>query len=162
MALDIGASTGGFTDCMLQRGARRVYAIDSGEGQLHPRLRADSRVVNIEKCNARALQPSQIGEPAALAVMDVSFISQTLILPALSLLLPSGAHYIGLVKPQFEVGRDGLGKGGIVKDDRLRRTAVDRVIRAAAEVGLSHLGTIDSPILGKDGNHEFLSAFIKE
>ena len=162
VAIDVGASSGGFTDCLLQSGAKTVYAVDVGEGQLVPTIANDSRVLSFEHYNARFLSRSDFPETPTFAVMDVSFISQTLILPALSLLLPSGAHYIGLVKPQFEVGRDGLGKGGIVKDDRLRRTAVDRVIRAAAEVGLSHLGTIDSPILGKDGNHEFLSAFIKE
>ena len=162
IAIDVGASSGGFTDCLLQNGAREVYAVDVGEGQLVPSLAADPRVHSFEHYNARFLKREDFPALPTFAVMDVSFISQTLILPALAALLPSGAPYVGLVKPQFEVGREGLGKGGIVKDDRLRREAVARVIRAAAEVGLSHVGTIDSPIPGKDGNREFLSAFIKE
>ena len=162
IAIDIGASSGGFTDCLLQNGAETVYAVDVGEGQLVEKLVNDPRVISFEHYNARFLKRGDFPSAPTFAVMDVSFISQTLILPALSSLLPSGAPYIGLIKPQFEVGRDGLGKGGIVKDDRLRREAVQRVVKAAADVGLAHLGTIDSPILGKDGNREFLSAFIKE
>lgn len=162
VAIDIGASSGGFTDCLLQNGAETVFAVDVGEGQLVSKLAADPRVFSFEHYNARFLKRDDFPKIPNFAVMDVSFISQTLILPALSALLPIGAPYIGLVKPQFEVGREGLGKGGIVKDDRLRREAVDRVVAAARAVGLSHLGTIDSPILGKDGNREFLCAFIKE
>ena len=162
VAIDVGASSGGFTDCLLQNGATQVFAVDVGEGQLVPSLAADARVLSFEHYNARFLKAEDFPSVPTFAVMDVSFISQTLILPALAALLPSGSPYVGLIKPQFEVGREGLGKGGIVKDDRLRREVVARVVRAAAEVGLSHVGTINSPILGKDGNHEFLSAFIKE
>ena len=161
-AIDIGASSGGFTDCLLQNGAETVFAVDVGEGQLVPTLRADARVLSFEHYNARFLKREDFPKIPNFAVMDVSFISQTLILPALAAMLPSGAPYIGLIKPQFEVGREGLGKGGIVRDDRLRREAVARVVEAATSVGLSHVGTINSPILGKDGNREFLSAFIKE
>jgi 23S rRNA (cytidine1920-2'-O)/16S rRNA (cytidine1409-2'-O)-methyltransferase len=161
VALDIGASTGGFTDCMLQRGARRVYAVDSGEGQLHPRLRADSRVVNIEKCNARALQPSQIGEPAALAVMDVSFISQTCILPVIPPLLTEDGMLISLIKPQFEAGRGAVGKGGIVRRREHREAAVRRVLEGANAVGLTCVGLTVSPITGGDGNVEYLALFCR-
>ena len=161
-AIDVGASSGGFTDCLLQNGAARVFAVDVGEGQLVPSIAADPRVLSFEHYNARFLRLEDFPVQPSFAVMDVSFISQTLILPALSAILPSGAPYVGLIKPQFEVGREGLGKGGIVKDDRLRREATVRVIKAAAEVGFTHIGTIDSPILGKDGNKEFLAAFIKE
>ena len=159
VALDIGASTGGFTDCMLQRGACRVYAVDSGEGQLHPRLRADERVVNIEKCNARALQPSQIGEPAALAVMDVSFISQTCILPVIPPLLTEDGMLISLIKPQFEAGRGAVGKGGIVRRREHREAAVRRVLEGASAVGLTCVGLTVSPITGGDGNVEYLALF---
>ena len=161
-AIDVGASSGGFTDCLLQNGAKSVFAVDVGEGQLVSQLAADPRVLSFEHYNARFLKREDFPCVPDFAVMDVSFISQTLILPALAALLPSGAPYIGLVKPQFEVGREGLGKGGIVRDDKLRREAIARVVSSAKEVGLSHLGTIDSPILGKDGNREFLCAFIKE
>ena len=162
VAIDIGASSGGFTDCLLQNGAEAVFAVDVGEGQLVQSLREDPRVFSFEHYNARFLKQSDFPRIPQFAVMDVSFISQTLILPALAALLPSGAPYIGLVKPQFEVGREGVCKGGIVKDDRLRREAVARVVASAASLGLSHVGTIESPILGKDGNREFLCAFIKE
>ena len=158
-ALDIGASTGGFTDCMLQRGAKKVYAIDSGEGQLHPRLREDPRVVNIEKCNARALTFDRIGEVADLAVMDVSFISQTCILPVLPPLLTEEGMLISLIKPQFEAGRRAVGKGGIVRRREDREAAVRRVLESAAEVGLICMGLTVSPITGGDGNIEYLALF---
>ena len=161
-ALDIGASSGGFTDCLLQHGAARVLAVDAGHGQLAASLLDDPRVLSIEQYNARFMKREDFPDLPTFAVMDVSFISATLILPALASLLPQGAHFVCLIKPQFEVGREGLGKGGIVKDERLRRTAVSRVVAAAAAVGLAHLGTIDSPILGGDGNHEYLAAFRKE
>lgn len=161
VALDIGASSGGFTDCLLQNGATRVYALDVGEGQLVPSLASDPRVISMEHYNARFLRSEDFSPLPTFATMDVSFISQTLILPALAALLPDGSPFVTLIKPQFEVGRDGIGKGGIVRDARLRELAVTRVVAAAEAVGLSHLGTIDSPILGKDGNHEFLAAFIR-
>lgn len=161
-ALDVGASSGGFTDCLLRHGAARVYAVDAGVGQLVPSLRDDPRVLSLERYNARFLRREDFPTVPTFAVMDVSFISSTLILPALSALLPRGAAYIGLIKPQFEVGREGIGKGGIVKDAALRRRAVETVVACAEGLALRHLGTIDSPILGGDGNREFLSAFVKE
>ena len=162
VALDIGASSGGFTDCLLRHGASLVYAVDVGHGQLAPCLLEDSRVVSMEHCNARYLKREDFPKPPDFAVMDVSFISATLLFPKIAELLPKGAPFIFLVKPQFEVGRSGLGKGGIVRDEHLRREALCRVLASAESVGFSHLGTIDSPILGGDGNHEFLAAFIKE
>ncbi|MBQ7338614.1 MAG: TlyA family RNA methyltransferase [Clostridia bacterium] len=161
IALDVGASTGGFTDCMLQRGAAHIYAVDTGSGQLAPSLCADARVTNIENCNARYLNARDLGVdfPQAgvmLAVMDVSFISQTLILPSLSLLLREGADLITLVKPQFEVGRSQIGKGGIVRTDAARRDAILRVLDCVSALGLSPRALISSPILGGDGNSEYL------
>ena len=161
-ALDVGASSGGFTDCLLRHGALRVYAVDAGAGQLVPSLQSDPRVISIEHYNARYMRKEDFETVPTFAVMDVSFISSTLILPALAAVLPSGAPYVGLIKPQFEVGRAGLGKGGIVRDAALRRRAVESVVSFAVSVGFRHIGTIDSPILGGDGNHEFLAAFIKE
>lgn len=166
-ALDIGASTGGFTDCLLRRGAARVYAIDSGSGQLAASLREDRRVVNIEKCNARYLDAAMLDDAfvahggADVAVMDVSFISQTCILPVLPALLGRGGCVVTLIKPQFEVGRQGLGKGGIVREDKWRRAAIDRVLTGAALVGLSPQAVIRSPIEGGDGNVEYLSHFVR-
>ena len=159
---DVGASTGGFTDCLLQHGARRVFAVDAGRGQLVPVLAEDARVLSLEQYNARYMKREDFPTIPTFAVMDVSFISATLILPALSALLPIGAPFVCLIKPQFEVGREGLGKGGIVRDKRFLQIACDRVIASAAECGFTHLGTIDSPILGGDGNREFLAAFRKE
>ena len=162
IALDIGASTGGFTDCLLSRGAAHVYAIDSGEGQLHPRLRADARVTNIEKCNARTLTPDIIGQTASLAVMDVSFISQTCILPVIPPLLGEDGMLISLIKPQFEAGRGAVGKGGIVRRREHREAAVRRVLDSAASVGLTCVGLTVSPITGGDGNIEYLALFVRE
>ncbi len=159
VALDIGASTGGFTDCLLQNGATRVYAIDSGEGQLHPRLRADGRVVNMEKCNARNLTPDMIGESADIAVMDVSFISQTCILPALVPLLRREGCLVSLIKPQFEAGRSAVGKGGIVRRREHREAAIRRVLSCAEGFGLVCTGLSVSPITGGDGNIEYLALF---
>ncbi len=160
-ALDIGASTGGFTDCMLQRGATHVFAVDAGSGQLDMRLRADARVTNVENCNARYLCPEQLGprfpiEGVSLAVMDVSFISQTLILPQLLPLLCEGGELITLIKPQFEAGRSQIGKGGIVRSDAARRSAVLRVLDCCAMLGLQTAGLTRSPISGGDGNTEYL------
>ena len=164
-AMDVGASTGGFTDCLLRRGAARVYAIDSGSGQLAASLREDSRVVNMEKCNARYLDADMLDADfgahggADAVVMDVSFISQTCILPVLPPLLREGGRIVTLIKPQFEVGREGIGKGGIVREDKWRRTAIERVLTGAALVGLSPLDVIRSPIEGGDGNVEYLGCF---
>lgn len=160
-ALDVGASTGGFTDCLLQHGASHVFAVDAGSGQLAPQLCRDARVTNIENCNARCLAASTLGEkfPAdgvPLCVMDVSFISQTLILPALVPLLCNGADVITLIKPQFEVGRAQIGKGGIVRTDAARKDAIQRVAACAEALGLCPTGLILSPIRGGDGNVEYL------
>ena len=161
--LDVGASTGGFTDCLLQNGARRVFAVDSGEGQLVPSLRQDARVVSLEKTNARTLSTEQTdGETVDLIVMDVSFISQTLILPRFPLLLNDGGQVVTLIKPQFEVGRAMLGKGGIVKDPAAHRYAVERVLEAGRACGLCPIGLIASPVTGGDGNREFLVHFINQ
>jgi 23S rRNA (cytidine1920-2'-O)/16S rRNA (cytidine1409-2'-O)-methyltransferase len=153
--VDIGASTGGFTDCLLQRGALRVYAVDVGASQLDWRLRTDPRVVVRDHTNARYLQLTDIPEPCALAVCDVSFISVTLILPALPPVLTSNGEMVVLIKPQFEVGRDEVGKGGIVRDPSLHRAACDKV-RGAMEALGYRSEIIDSPILGAEGNREFL------
>ncbi len=162
-ALDIGASTGGFTDCLLQNGARSVWAVDSGAGQLADKLASDARVHSLEHTNARDLTLDQIGgNPVDLIVMDVSFISATYILPRFTALLKENGQAICLVKPQFEVGPAMLGKGGIVKDPSAHRAAVERVLSAARATGLTPMGLIASPIEGGDGNREFLAYFINQ
>lgn len=153
---DIGASTGGFTDCLLQNGASRVYAVDSGSGQLAESLRADGRVISLEHFNARNLTAESFGEYCSLAVADLSFISQTLVLPAVSSVLEVGGEYIGLIKPQFECGREAVGKGGLVRSAADHLRAVERVVRAALECFFSVMAIAESPILGGDGNREFL------
>ena len=160
-ALDVGASTGGFTDCLLKRGATRVIAVDSGENQLDPTLRRDERVVCVEKYNARYMKSEDFDAVPDLAVMDVSFISQTLILPSLSTVMKDGAIVVSLIKPQFEVGRSAIGKKGIVKNGRDRWNAVRSVIACAAEHDLGCFALTRSPITGGDGNIEFLAAFRK-
>jgi 23S rRNA (cytidine1920-2'-O)/16S rRNA (cytidine1409-2'-O)-methyltransferase len=155
VCLDIGSSTGGFTDVLLQAGARRVHAVDVGVGQLAWKLRTDPRVILHEGVNARAIESPLIGEPVWLLVCDVSFISVTLILPtAVRLLEPDGRMVI-LIKPQFEVGKGQVGKGGIVRDPELHRAACGRVEQAVRELGF-RADIIDSPILGAEGNKEFL------
>ncbi len=161
-AVDIGASTGGFTDCLLQRGASCVYAIDAGVGQLHPSLAADSRVHSVEKFNARALTPEITDGECDIAVADVSFISQTYIIPKIASVLCDGGTFISLIKPQFEAGRQALGKGGIVTSAAYRYLAAKRVISCAAENGFDCAGLIRSPIDGGDGNREYLAYFIKQ
>jgi 23S rRNA (cytidine1920-2'-O)/16S rRNA (cytidine1409-2'-O)-methyltransferase len=157
ICLDIGASTGGFTDCMLQRGAARVYAVDVGAGQLDWKLRNDPRVVVRDKVNARYLVAGDIGEPVAFISMDVSFISATMILPHLpDLLSPQSQGVVVLVKPQFEVGRGQVGKGGVVRDAALREQAVEKVASAGDALGFRRVGVIPSPITGASGNQEFL------
>ncbi|MGB9775969.1 MAG: TlyA family RNA methyltransferase [Anaerolineae bacterium] len=154
IAADVGASTGGFTDCLLQRGAARVYAIDVGYGQLDWRLRNDPRVVVMERTNARHLK--QLPEPLHLVTIDVSFISLRLILPrAVGWLHPQG-QVIALIKPQFEAGRRDVGKGGVVRDPVVHRRVLVEVIRAAAEMGLTLRGLMVSPLRGPAGNREFL------
>jgi 23S rRNA (cytidine1920-2'-O)/16S rRNA (cytidine1409-2'-O)-methyltransferase len=160
-AVDIGASTGGFTDCLLQRGAKHVIAVDSGFGQMIERLRLDDRVTVIENYNARFMQGEDLEYSPSLCVMDVSFISATYIIPAVASVLADGGAFVCLIKPQFEVGRSGLGKGGIVKNDRLRKEAVDRVTECAVSEGLSLMGVVRSPIEGGDGNIEYLAYFRK-
>ena len=155
---DIGASTGGFTDCLLQAGAARVHALDVGYGQLHARLRADRRVVVHERLNARHLAKDALGETVDVLVVDVSFISLALVLPAALPLLREGGLLVALVKPQFEVGRASVGKGGVVRDEAARTSAVQRVRTAAEGLGLDVLGLTDSPILGPAGNREALLA----
>jgi 23S rRNA (cytidine1920-2'-O)/16S rRNA (cytidine1409-2'-O)-methyltransferase len=153
---DIGASTGGFTDCLLQEGAKRVHAIDVGYGQLHEKLRRDERVVSRERVNARYLTDEDLPEKVEAVVIDVSFISLKLVLPSvLERLLPGGT-LIALVKPQFEVGPDRVEKGGVVKDEAVRRQAIDGMVEFVTERGLEVLGTIDSPIEGPAGNREAL------
>ncbi len=160
--LDVGASTGGFTEVLLQRGAAYVTSIDVGHGQMHPRIAADPRVTNIEGLNARNLTAEDIGRPVSFVVSDVSFISLKLALaPALALAEP-GARAALLVKPQFEAGRDAIGKGGLLKDPSSAPSVAAELERWFVEdMGWQSLGLIDSPIAGGDGNHEFLLAGIK-
>jgi 23S rRNA (cytidine1920-2'-O)/16S rRNA (cytidine1409-2'-O)-methyltransferase len=155
ICLDIGSSTGGFTDCLLQRGAARVYAIDVGTGQLDWKLRNDPRVVVREQMNARHLGSSEVPEPINLAVCDVSFISITMILPVLPNLLAKCAEMVILVKPQFELERHQVGKGGIIRDHALHQQACRRVDDAVRQLGFQ-TSIIPSPVLGAEGNQEFL------
>ncbi len=159
--IDVGASSGGFTDYLLKNGARRVLAVDSGSGQLAESLRRDSRVTVFENYNARYMKADDFEYTPDLAVMDVSFISATYIIPALYSLLIPGADFICLIKPQFEVGREGVGKGGIVKDEKARLSAVKKVTSFAEGIGFSLIATMKSPITGGDGNIEYLAHFIK-
>jgi len=151
--LDVGASTGGFTDCLLQRGARRVYAVDVGYGQLDAKLRGDPRVVVLERTNARNLEAAQVPEAIDLVVADVAFISLRLVVPALAA-VAADAEWLLLVKPQFEVGREQVGKGGVVRDDALRTAAVDSVRAAAEALGWREIARADSRVAGPKGNRE--------
>jgi 23S rRNA (cytidine1920-2'-O)/16S rRNA (cytidine1409-2'-O)-methyltransferase len=159
--MDVGASTGGFTDCLLQHGAAKVVAIDTGYGQIDVKLRGDARVRLMEKKNARFLEPKEIAEEVQLVAMDVSFISATLVLPAVIAAAfgkRSGGErqLVTLVKPQFEVGRERVGKGGIVRDEAAQRFAVEKVRAAVEELGGREIEVVDSPIRGAEGNREFL------
>jgi 23S rRNA (cytidine1920-2'-O)/16S rRNA (cytidine1409-2'-O)-methyltransferase len=154
--LDVGASTGGFTDCLLQHGAVRVWAVDVGHNQLAWRIRQDPRVEVIEGMNARSIEPDQFPAPFDLATIDVIFISLKLILPAVRRCVADEADIIALVKPQFEVGRGEVGRGGIVKDPRKHRRVLIEIKEAAEAIGLQVAGLIESPILGAGGNREFL------
>ncbi|MGE0422926.1 MAG: TlyA family RNA methyltransferase [Reyranellaceae bacterium] len=157
LALDIGASTGGFTDVLLQRDARRVYAVDVGHGQLAPGLRDDPRVVSLERLNVREIDATHVPEPVEIIVCDVSFIGLRLALPAALALAAPGADLVALIKPQFEVGPSGVGKGGIVRDASLHRAACAMIGDwLAAQPGWTVRGIVDSPIEGGDGNREFL------
>ena len=160
-ALDVGASTGGFTDCLLKHGAKAVCAVDNGSGQLHPSLAADPRVRSVENCNARYLTGDTLGFSPDLIVMDVSFISQTLILPALYPVLKPGGTLVTLIKPQFECGRKALSKKGLVRDPKDREEAVRNVTECAKALGFSVKGTAVSPIEGGDGNIEYLLYAVK-
>ncbi len=153
VCLDVGASTGGFTDCLLQRGSARVVAIDVGHSQMHSRLRLDPRVEVREGVNARYLAPTDFSDPFDLVVVDVSFISLEIVLPALDACAPA-AEFLLLVKPQFEVGREQVGKGGVVRDDALRVGAADRIARAARAIGREERGRVDSQVPGPKGNRE--------
>ncbi len=160
VCLDVGASTGGFTDCLLQGGARRVYAVDVGYGQLDLRLRKDSRVVVMERTNARHLAADALGEPVSLVTVDVSFISLLKVVPALLTHLVPGGMLVTLIKPQFEVGRSQIGKGGVVRDDSVRRSVIDDRAAEIAALGLALAGVSDSPIAGaRSGNREALAVF---
>lgn len=161
VCLDVGASTGGFTDCLLQNGASKIYAVDVGYGQLAWKLRQDDRVVVIDRQNIRSIHPEQLPEAFDLTVIDVSFISLELIFPTVVSFLKPDGSIIALVKPQFEVGRELVGKGGIVTEITSRELAVEKAVRAAEANGLAHHGTIDSPIEGTKGNKEFLTLFRK-
>ena len=158
-ALDVGASSGGFTDCLLQNGASHVIAVDSGSGQMAGSLRSDPRVTVMENFNARYMTQAHLEYAPKIVVMDVSFISATCIIPAIYDVAADGADFICLVKPQFEVGRAGVGKGGIVKDDKLRRGALQKVIDFAIEHNFELVDSCVSPIKGGDGNIEFLVHF---
>ncbi len=159
VCLDVGASTGGFTDCLLQRGARRVYAIDVGHGQLDQKLRADPRVVVRERVNARSLTCEHVPEPVALATIDLSFISVRLVLPAVVPYLAPGGWVVVLVKPQFEAGRSEVPRGGVVRSEETWGRVVAEIEALGASLGLEPLGVRPSPILGARGNQEFLLGF---
>ena len=161
LAIDIGASSGGFTDCLLQRGAKHVIALDSGTSQLVEKLRLDKRVTSMENYNARYMRPVDFEYVPELAVMDVSFISATYIIPSVYNLISDGADFICLIKPQFEVGKANIGKGGIVKNEKVRNEAVKSVIDFAKNTGFLFIKIITSPITGGDGNIEFLAHFKK-
>ena len=161
-ALDIGASTGGFTDCLLQHDCQKVYAIDVGYGQMAWKLRQDPRVVVVERTNIREVGPTVIPELADIAVIDVSFISLEKVIPPILNLLKADAEIIALIKPQFEVGRQQVGKGGIVRDEAARKAAIERIVEFAREAGLEVKGVIPSPITGQDGNVEFLMYAVKQ
>ena len=158
---DIGASTGGFTDCLLQNGAKKVYAIENGSGQLHPSLVNDERVVNIENFNARDLNENSLGEKCDVAVMDVSFISQTLLHGGVASILKDNGIFVSLIKPQFEVGKRFICRGGIVKDRTAHIGAIEATVTSAKAYGLLLKNIAPSPIEGGDGNREYLAQFIK-
>ena len=156
VSIDCGASTGGFTDVLLQHGAAKVYAVDVGYGQLAWKLRSDERVVNLERTNLRYVTEEQIPEKLDLAVMDVSFISIRLVLPAVKALLKPDADYICLIKPQFEAGRDEVGKKGVVRDEKVHREVVQGILDFVPTIGMSAVGLDYSPIKGPEGNIEYI------
>lgn len=162
VCIDCGASTGGFTDCLLQRGAKRVYAVDVGYGQLAWRLRTDSRVTVMERTNARNLTPDMFSESMDLAVMDMSFISLALVLPAVKSLLAPGGQAICLVKPQFEAGREKVGKKGVVRDPAVHREVLETFAQSAAALGFRLGGLTFSPVRGPEGNIEYLARLLTD
>jgi 23S rRNA (cytidine1920-2'-O)/16S rRNA (cytidine1409-2'-O)-methyltransferase len=157
LALDVGASTGGFTDVLLRRGAAHVVALDVGYGQLVTRIRNDPRVTILDRTNVRFVEPADLPYRPDLVVIDTSFISLRLVLPAVAGIAARPAQIIALVKPQFEVGRAGVGKGGVVRDDELRNQALERILRFAEEIGFTVAGAIESPLRGPAGNREFFA-----
>jgi 23S rRNA (cytidine1920-2'-O)/16S rRNA (cytidine1409-2'-O)-methyltransferase len=156
VAMDVGASTGGFTDCLLQRGARRVYAVDVGYGQLDWKLRQDPRVIVLDRVNIRYLERASVPESIALAVIDVSFISLALVLPCVAPFLARTAKVIALVKPQFEVGKGQVGRGGVVRNEEQRRAVTRKIVACAESLGFHSFGVLDSPVPGQKGNREIL------
>jgi 23S rRNA (cytidine1920-2'-O)/16S rRNA (cytidine1409-2'-O)-methyltransferase len=161
VAVDIGASTGGFTQILLENGIKKVYAVDVGKNQLHKKIRENEKVISMEETNARELTEDSFDDSVSLVVMDVSFISQTLIYPAVSRILKKGGIFVSLVKPQFEVGKENIGKGGIVKNEKLYAKLEEKIKDASLEHGLELKGYMPSPIEGGDGNKEFLAFFVK-
>ncbi len=157
VCIDVGASTGGFTDCLLQRGAARVYAVDVGYGQLAWKLRQDPRVVVMERTNIRHLTPDRLPEQPTFFAVDCSFISLGLVLPPLAALVSHDADGVVLIKPQFEAGREQVGRGGVVRDEAVRARVVDQVLEVAETVGFPEAAVIPSPLLGPAGNREFLA-----
>ncbi|WP_288189917.1 TlyA family RNA methyltransferase [uncultured Veillonella sp.] len=160
--VDIGASTGGFTDCALQNGAQKVFAIDVGYNQLAWKLRQDSRVINMEKQNIRTVTPEQLGELSDFISIDVAFISLDKVLPVAVTLLKDSGSLVALIKPQFEAGREKVGKGGIVRDEAVHKEVLDRILHVAEDAGLYLHGLTYSPIKGTEGNIEFLGFFTKQ
>ncbi len=159
---DIGASTGGFTEVLLKNGAEKIYAVDVGKNQLHSKIKTQEKVISMEQTNARELEKNSFSDDISLVVMDVSFISQTLIYPAISRFLIKGGALISLVKPQFEVGKENIGKGGIVKNEKLYPKVIEKIRLEGEKNGLKFIDCIPSPIEGGDGNKEFLAYFINE
>ncbi len=155
ICLDVGASTGGFTDCLLMHGAKKVFAVDVGYGQLAWKLRQDSRVIAIERTNIRSMKTGTLPSPVDLATIDVSFISLKIVVPSVSKFLKKGGSILALIKPQFEVGKNKVGKGGVVKDPNLHQEIVDQLIIFFEQLGLTSCGIYPSPILGPKGNREF-------
>ncbi len=162
ITLDVGCSTGGFTDCLLQRGAERVYAVDVGYGLIDWKLRQDPRVVLLERTNIRYIDRALIPELVDLVVIDVSFISLTLVLPSVVPFLRDGGRIVVLVKPQFEVGKGQVGPGGIVRDEALRRAVTEKIIASGVSLGLEATGVLDSPVKGRKGNQEILVGFRRQ
>lgn len=160
ICVDIGASTGGFTEVLLKKCAKKIYAVDVGKNQLHSKIKAKKNVISIEETNARTLNKDSFPDEISVVVMDVSFISQTLIYPAISSFLKKDGIFISLVKPQFEVGKENIGKGGIVKNEKLYPKVIEKIKLEGEKNGLKFLNYVPSPIEGGDGNKEFLAYFI--